>query len=124
MEKITLEVVSKTDAITAMKAAHLVDKHAQFTPETLAENGQCFKLTTAGGEGVFVAEKRGNHLWIHGAAGVKSSGLTGVGLVVIEALAKECGAEFVAFETARAGLAKLSKKQGYKVAGMIMKKRV
>lgn len=124
MEKIALEVVSKQEAITAMKAAKLVDKHAQFTPEGLADSGQCFKLTTAGGEGVFVAEKRGNHLWIHGAAGVKSSGLTGVGLVVIEALARESGAEFVVFETERAGLAKLAKKQGYRVSGMIMKKRV
>lgn len=124
MEKIALEVATKQEAISAMIEARLVDKNKQFTPEGLANSGQAFKLTTAGGQGVFVAEKRGNHLWIHGAAGINSSGLTGVGLIVIESLAKESGAQFVAFETARPGLAKLSKKQGYQVAGIIMKKRV
>jgi hypothetical protein len=124
VEKISLEVTTASEAAQAMTAAGLRDTHGQFTPESIASSGQAFKLTTAGGTGVFVAEKRGNHLWIHGAGGVKTSGLTADGLGVIEALAREIGVEFVAFETKRPGLTRLAKKAGYSVNAVIMTKRV
>lgn len=124
METFTLSQVNPHDAAAVLRAAGLIDPAHLHTPETIAECGQAFKLTTAGGEGVFVAEKRGPQLWIHGAGGVASKGLTGVGLQVIEALAKQAECGQVAFQTGRPGLARLAKKSGYRISGFILEKSV
>lgn len=124
MEIFTLSQVSQDAAAQALRAAGLTDPAQQFTPESLAASGQAFQLTTAGGTGVFVAEKRGTHLWIHGAGGVQTKGLTAAGFEVIEALARQADCDFVAFETARPGLSRLAKKTGFKVSAMVMKKKV
>lgn len=124
METFTLSQVSQAAAADALRAAGLIDPTQGFTPETLAASGQAFQLTTAGGTGVFVAEKRGNHLWIHGAGGVQTKGLTEAGFAVIEALAVQADCDYVVFETARPGLCRLAKKTGFKVSAMVMKKKV
>lgn len=124
MEAIALEKIAAHDAASVMRAAGLGDASRQYTAESVAEKGQAFKLSTAGGEGVFVVELRGIELWVHGAGGVASSGLTAPGLAVIEALARSNGCVHVAFQTARPGLVKLAKKSGYRVVGFIMEKSV
>lgn len=124
MENLALKKISQAHACAVMQAAGLQDDAQQFTPETIAAMGQAFEITTAGGVGVFVVEKRGGYLWVHGAGGVKTAGLTAAGLGVIEALAVESECHTVAFETARPGLARLAKKTGYSVRAVIMKKRV
>lgn len=124
METFTLEKIAPEQAAQTMRAAGLRDPARQFTPESIAARGTAFRLTAAGGEGVFVAEKKGAQLWIHGAGGIASSGLTGVGLGVIEAMAQQMDCEAVAFQTARPGLVKLAKKSGYRITGVIMEKSV
>lgn len=117
-------MTDKATAVQALASAGLCDPNGQHTPETLANSGQAFTLTTAGGAGVFVVEKRGNHLWVHGAGAVKTTGLTSAGLEVIEAMAVQAGCDFVAFETARPGLTRIAKTKGYRVSAVVMKKKV
>lgn len=114
--------MSQTEAERAMREAGLNDPARGITPETIAASGRGFRLTTAGGEGVFVAEKRGPEMWVHGAASISSKGLTADGLGVIEAMAKQADCTHVAFQTARPGLVRLARKNGYKVTGFIMEK--
>lgn len=124
METITLNPITAGAAAAEMWAAGLVDPDGQYTPESLAGSGQAFRLVTAAGSGVFVCEKRKNHLWIHGAAASGSAGLTADGMALFERMAQAAGCEFVAFETHRPGLMKLAKKGGYRVQAVILKKKV
>lgn len=117
-------MIDATDAAQALADAGLMDPHGQHTPRSLANSGQAFRLTTAGGSGVFIVEKRGNHLWIHGAGAVKTTGLTADGLALIESMGVQSGCEYVAFETARPGLTSIAKKKGYRVSAVVMKKKV
>lgn len=116
--------IDQAEAVTEFRAAGLGDPNRQFTAESLAGSGQAFRLTTGTASGVFVAEVRGNHLWIHGAGAAASSGLTAAGLALFDAMATTAGCEFIAFETARPGLARLAKKNGYRPAAVVMKKKV
>lgn len=123
-DALALKEISQADAVAHLRAAGLADPLGQFTPESLAASGQAFRLTTAAGEGIFIVEKRGDHLWIHGAGAVGSEGLTGVGLALIEAMAIANGCAFVAYETNRPGLQRLAMKKGYRTTAVIQKKKV
>lgn len=105
-----------------MRAAGLSDPAKHHTPESIAASGQCFTLETAGGKGVFVAEKRGSQLWIHGAGALASKGMAADGLPVVEAMARAADCDRVGFQTARPGLVRVAKKQGYKITGFILEK--
>lgn len=100
------------------------DPAKRSTPASIAKSGECFRLTADGSEGVFVLQRQGDRLRITGAGAVKSKGLTGTGLQVIEQIAKRSGCQAVDFQTARPGLVRLAKKQGFKVVGFIMEKSV
>lgn len=105
-----------------MHAAGLVDPAHADTPESIAAGGASFELTGPGGRGVFVAEKRGRQLWIRGAGAVQTSGLAALGLHVVEAMALQSECDSVAFQTARPGLVRIAKKQGYRITGFILEK--
>lgn len=100
------------------------DPAKRSTPASIAGSGECFQLTADGSEGVFVLQRQGDRLRITGAGAVKSQGLTGIGLQVIEQIAKRSDCRAVDFQTARLGLVKLARKQGYRVVGFIMEKSV
>ncbi len=119
--------VNRLDAAKAaalMALAGLDDPARRATPESIAESGDCYKLTVGESVGVFVLEKNGSNIWISGAGAVASRGLAAVGFPVIEALARQSRCERVAFQTGRPGLVKLAKKQGYRIRGFIMEKAV
>ena len=124
MEKIEVKQITKSAAADALRAAGLVDPTGQFTPESLAASGAAFELTTARGAGVFVAEVRGDRLWIHGAGAVGSKNLTQDGLELFDAMALAGGCRFIRFETDRAGLVRLSKKAGFKTRAVVMEKEL
>ena len=107
-----------------MSAAGTGDPAGQSTPTSIAANGQCFELTAGGHSGCFVVRKHGAQLWVSGAGAVKSKGLTGVGLTIIEETARQSGCDSVAFQTKRPGLVKLAKKQNYKIVGFILEKKL
>lgn len=124
MEKIEVERIEPGRAAAVLEAAAMPDPAKRSTPASIAESGECFSLTANGSEGVFVLNRRGGGLWISGAGAVKSEGLTGTGLQVIEQIAKQSDCQRVGFQTARPGLVKLARKQGFKVVGFIMEKSV
>ena len=106
-----------------MRRAGLADPAGWHTPESIAACGQCFSLDTGRGQGVLVAEKRGGQLWIHGAGASGGYGLAVDGLAIVEALADKAGCNSVAFQTGRPGLARIAKKQGYRITGFILEKQ-
>lgn len=123
MEKVFLESISTARAAAVMRRAGLADPAGLHTPETIAACGQCFELSTGRGKGVFVAEKRGAQLWIHGAGASGGAGLAFDGLGIVETLAAQAGCDSVAFQTGRPGLARIAKKQGYRITGFILEKK-
>lgn len=103
-----------------MRAAGLRAPLECDTPEGIAAHGECFELRTPGGVGVFVLRRKGSVLWVDGAAATEGGGLTGPGLALMVQIARQTGCRKVAFETGRRGLVRLAKKQGARVAGVVM----
>lgn len=104
--------------------AGLHDPSGQATPETAAHAGQSFALRTPRGTLTFTTVQRGGELWIEAAAGQGADNMTAHGLALIEGMAQGAGLGSVGFQTARPGLARKAIKQGYTVAGWILKKAV
>lgn len=124
MEKIQVTKISQHQAEKAMRDAGLTDPAKRATPVSIAAAGECFSLQVGDSSGVFVIEKTDSKLWISGAGAVKSKGLTGSGLAIIEEIAKQSGLSAVGFQTGRPGLVKLAKQLNYKIVGFIMEKVV
>lgn len=107
-----------------MTAARLQDPARLSTPDSIAENGDCFSLEVGGHSGVFVVRKKGGQLWVSGAAALASKGLAAAGLDVMQAIAAQTDCDTVGFQTARPGLVRIAKKQGFAVVGFILEKRI
>lgn len=103
-----------------MRAAGLRAPLACDTPEGIAAHGECFELRTETGAGVFVLRRKGDVLFIDGAAAMEGGGLTAPGLALVAQVARQTGCRAVAFETGRRGLVRLAKKQGARVVGVVM----
>lgn len=124
MEKIALKSINPAAAEKAMNQAGLNDPLRGITPKTIAAAGQAFELTNENGTGVFVAEKRGAELWIHGAGSSKTTGLVLDGLAVVEALARASMCTLIAFQTTRPGLVRMAQKNGYRKRAIILEKSI
>lgn len=108
-----------------MQAAGLSAPVNCDTASQIAENGECFELTTSQGACVFVLRVKGSVLWIDGAGATRpGTGITEAGLELAEQIARRAGCDQIAFETARPGLLRKSKKQGFSIAGYIVKKSI
>lgn len=116
-----LTPVSREHAAQAFQ--NVPDPTGKSTPESLAA-GPAFELRTSGGSGVFSLERCGNSLWVTAASGRADDDLTAIGLELIEETARQAGCDEVGFQTARPGLVRKAQKQGYQVAGWILKKAV
>lgn len=86
--------------------------------------GECIEMRTEQGACVAVLRVKGDVLWIDGAASIGGAGITEAGMELAEAIARRAGCREVAFETARPGLVRKTKKGGYSVAGYVMKKAI
>lgn len=124
MAPVQLEEVSQAEAARVMRDAGLRVAFDFEGPEQLAEGGECFRLTTASGEGVFVLSRAGDVLWIAGAGSCGGEGLTEAGLAAIERAARGQGCSAVGFQTVRRGLVRRAERAGYEVVGYLMKKAV
>lgn len=117
--------VSAAQAVAVMRAVkHMADPSNMDTLESIAGNGECFRFAVGESEGVFVVKKKGCHLWVSAAAALASAGLAKIGMQAMDAIAVQAQCRTVGFQTARAGLVRLAKKQGYRVTGFIMEKRI
>lgn len=94
------------------------------TPESIAAGGDCFTMDTEHGQAAFVLRREGDVLWIDGAAAVVGQGHTAPGLKLCAEIARQVGAAYLAFETNRPGLVRLSEPLGFEVAGYILKTKV
>lgn len=122
MAPLQVQELSSQDARQAFEAIPVPDPWGEATPESLARGGVPFKLTTAGGCGVFVLERQGDAVSILGASGKAAEDLTSIGLELIEDCTRQAGARRVKFQTARRGLVRKAERRGYQVVGWIMKK--
>lgn len=107
-----------------MTKARLVDPARMATPDDIANGGECFRLQCGADSGVFVVKKKGSQLWVSGAAALASHGLAKVGMQAMDVIAAQSNCQTIGFQTSRRGLVRLAKKQGYKIAGFILEKRI
>lgn len=117
----------KIEAISAEDAAPHLAKCARlggYSVSKLVECGQAYRMTTEGGEGVFILSRDGAVCWVAAAEGAASEDLTHTGVALIELMAKEAGCKFVGFKTRRAGLVKKASRLGYAVDQIHMKKAI
>lgn len=119
----TLKAISAHQAAAVMAAAGVADPAGLHTPASIAASGHCYALETDAGRGVFVCEKRGGQLWIHGAGSTDGTGMIHTGMDTAEALSRHAGCDSVAFQTARPGLVRIAKRRGYRVVGVILEKK-
>jgi hypothetical protein len=94
---------------------------------TVASGGQSFALHLEdGGALVFTVRAQNGVFWIDGAIGQAAPGgdMTAQGLTFMEAMASAGKFGSIGFATDRAGLVKKAERQGYRVAGWILKKQL
>ncbi len=108
----------------AMRQAGLEAPLPCDTPEQIAANGECFELQTESGRCAFVLRRRGEVLWIDGAGALTGQGFTQRGLELCKEIARQAGCSMLAFETNRRGLVRMSARQGFEVAGFVMKVKI
>lgn len=121
--------LSRLDPDTAVQLLAGVER---FDPRGIADAaslsvmchaGQCFAITAPGGaQAVYVLKVRNGQAWIDACQGEGATDWTATLLPAIELQASEL--DSVAFQTARPGLVRKARRQGYHVAGWIMKKDV
>jgi len=124
MEKeICLSRVEPELAAQILAGLHTLDPRGLCQPQdiqAMAKAGQCFAATAPGAQAVYIVKVSNGIAWIDACKGFGPVDWSLTLLPVIEAQAKGCAA--VGFQTKRRGLVKQAKKQGYTVAGYIMRK--
>ena len=86
----------------------------------MTASGQCFAATAEQAQAVYVVQVKNSVAWISATKGAGPLDWSALLLPIIEAQAQGCAA--VAFQTARPGLVRKAARQGYQVAGWILKK--
>lgn len=86
----------------------------------MTHTGQCFAATAPEAQAVYILKVHNGTAWVDALKGFGPLDWIETILPIIEAQAKGCAA--VAFQTKRPGLVRKAKKQGYIVAGYILRK--
>jgi hypothetical protein len=86
----------------------------------MTEAGRCFAASSGTSQAVYILKVLNGVAWVDACKGDGPLDWTGTLLPVIEAQAAGCTA--VAFQTQRRGLVRRAQRQGYEVAGYILKK--
>lgn len=120
--------LSRVDASTAaalLAGCQVLDPSGMTTErdmDAMTERGLCFAATAPDSQAVYVIKVANGVAWVSACKGFGPVDWANTLLPIIEAQAKGCAA--VAFQTKRRGLVRQAKKQGYEVAGYIMKKAI
>lgn len=120
--------LSRVDASTAaaiLAGCHTLDPAGLTSAQDIAamtERGHCFAATAPDSQAVYVIKVLNGTAWVDACKGFGPLDWSQTLLPIIEAQAKGCAA--VAFQTKRRGLVRQAQKQGYQVAGYIMKKAI
>lgn len=103
-----------------------LDPSGMSTQQSLASTareGLCFAATSdTGAQAVYVVRIENGVAWVDACQGSGATDWVSKLLPIIETQAH--GMRAVGFQTARTGLVRKAKKQGYSVAGWIMKKEL
>ncbi len=95
-------------------------KTNRHTLGDMARAGQCFAATAEHAQAVYVVRVVNGIAWVDACKGSGPIDWSALLLNVIEKQAQGCAS--VAFQTKRPGLVRKAKRQGYRVAGWILKK--
>jgi hypothetical protein len=112
-------------AASLLQGLERLDPRGTTAPEDLhhlTTSGQCFAAAADTGQAVYVVKVSNGVAWVSACKGGGPVKWREVLLPIIEQQAAGCDA--VAFQTARRGLVKAAKRQGYEVTGWIMKKKL
>ena len=123
MEKIFLSRLEPDLAASLLQGLSHLDASGRTGPgdiERVTAEGQCFAATAQDAQAVYVVQVQNGVAWISAAKGAGPLDWSAVLLPTIEAQAKGCAS--VGFQTVRRGLVRKAQKQGYQVAGWILKK--
>jgi hypothetical protein len=88
--------------------------------EAMTRGGQCYAATAPQGQCVYVVKIANGVAWVDAIKGTGPVDWTFAASKIIEAQAK--GLRAVAFQTARPGLVRRMKREGYRVTGWVMRK--
>lgn len=126
METIRLSKLDAHTAAALLGSVPALDPSGMSTPASLidtAHGGECFAATSdTGGQAVYVVRVENGVAWVDACQGTGATDWSATLLTIIEKQAH--GLKAVGFQTARPGLVRKAKKQGYRVAGWIMKKEL
>lgn len=114
----TLDLITPKQAAEEFAACLGLDAEGQATPESAANAGVCFKLSTDNGRLTYSIGIDRGMCWIHGAAGTGQD-MTRAGFAVIEAQAAAVGCRAVGFQTVRRGLVRKARALGYQIKAEI-----
>jgi hypothetical protein len=126
----TLEVVtlSPGDAVRALAGVEKRDPLGKATFDSIVEyafKGQCFEARTKGAAVAYIVTENAGSVWVTAA---KASGAQSVNMVKVLAEIiphqSQGRCTSIAFQTARPGLVRKAKKQGFEVVGWILKKEI
>lgn len=123
MEKIHLTQIDADTAAALLVGVAGRDPSGLSTEQSMhhtARCGQCYAATSESGQAVYVVRVENGVAWVDAAKGFGATDWTAALLPIIEMQAK--GLASVGFQTERRGLVKRAQKQGYHIAGYIMKK--
>lgn len=124
MEKIYLSRLEPEFAAALLAGCEHLDPTGRTSADSLDRltQGQCFAATGELSQAVYVLQVDNGIAWVNACKGYGPTDWTDTLLPVIELQAKGCAA--VAFQTARPGLVRKAKQQGYTVTGWILKKAI
>lgn len=118
-----VRAITPSDAAARLAGLHVADPRGMATgDDTLAmcKAGTCFELSDGCGLAVVVVHERNGVHWVDAAGGSGGRDLAGA----IDHVLTAAGARSIAFQTKRLGLVRRAQRQGYKVAGYIMRRDV
>lgn len=118
LRQVTVTPIARERAVTAFARCMGLDPQGVETPHSAANAGQCFQVSAPSGTMVYSAGIKGGALWCFAAAG-EGAGMAQKGLAVLERQARANGCTSVQFQTLRAGLVRVARRNGYSIARSI-----
>lgn len=116
-----VRAITPGEAAARLSGLHVADPRGMATDadtRAMCAAGVCFEVRDDSGAAVVVVHERGGVHWIDAAGGGGGRDLAGA----IDQALIAAGARSIAFQTKRPGLVRRAQRQGYKVAGYIMRR--
>lgn len=128
MEKLQVSRLTPEAAAHALIGLEKHDPRGISTQQDLqrwASEGQCFAVGTSQAQAVYIVNEQAGQIWVQAAKaeGTKAPNFVHVLTEVIKAQAQgRCHS--IGFQTARPGLVRKARREGFEVVGWIMKKGI